>query len=119
MALSQQEYDEAQRKSGLDIHDHGETVELPGNASKYQKNTKENNQMASEEQHEQKLQKLQDRIDGIIGGYSVPEAARILKVKESTIYPMLQSGDLVGHKVLGSWRIKEQDIVTWAKAQAS
>lgn len=41
---------------------------------------------------------------------TVPEAAKILGVSEWITTQLLQSGDMEGYKIRGSWRVKREQV---------
>lgn len=41
--------------------------------------------------------------------YTVPEICEILRHEDSTVYALLQSGKLVGHRCPG-WRVRHEDL---------
>ena len=47
------------------------------------------------------------------------EAAQILRVSRATLYRLLGSGQLVGHKVGRGWRFYKTDIHAFVAAQSS
>ena len=44
---------------------------------------------------------------------TVPEVASYLKLAKSTIYRLVQSGDIPGRKVGGAWRFSRKVIDKW------
>ena len=48
---------------------------------------------------------------------TVKQVADLLSVNERTVYRMVNSGELPGFKVSGSWRFMEEDIHAWIEAQ--
>jgi excisionase family DNA binding protein len=47
------------------------------------------------------------------------EAAQILRVSRATLYRLLGSGQLIGHKVGRGWRFYKADIHSFVAAQSS
>lgn len=49
---------------------------------------------------------------------TIEELAEMLKVSPRTIYRMLEKGELqFAIKIQGSWRFKEEDIMSWLESQ--
>lgn len=49
---------------------------------------------------------------------TIEELAELLKVSPRTIYRMLEKGELLfAIKIQGSWRFKEEDIMSWLESQ--
>lgn len=50
--------------------------------------------------------------------FTIEELAEMLKVSPRTIYRMLEKGELpFAIKIQGSWRFKEEDIMSWLESQ--
>lgn len=49
---------------------------------------------------------------------TVKELAAYLKIKEKTAYRLAAEGKIPGFKVGGSWRFRQQDIVSWISLQS-
>jgi excisionase family DNA binding protein len=47
------------------------------------------------------------------------EATQILRVSRATLYRLLESGQLVGHKVGRGWRFYKADIHSFVAAQST
>ncbi len=49
---------------------------------------------------------------------TLEKLAELLKVSNRTIYRMLEKGELpFAIKIQGSWRFKEEDIMSWLESQ--
>jgi len=49
---------------------------------------------------------------------TIPEAARLLRVAERTVYTLARRGDLPGAvKVGNQWRIDRETLMDWARRQ--
>lgn len=49
---------------------------------------------------------------------TIPEAARLLRVAERTVYTLARRGDLPGAvKVGNQWRIDRETLMDWARQQ--
>jgi len=45
--------------------------------------------------------------------FNCREAANFLRASRSKIYRLMKSGDIVGHKVGGTWVLYKRDLITY------